>query len=138
MAHNEKLTAFIRHALADAGALEEKKMFRGLTFMLNGKMCISVGPKEIMCRIDPALHDQAVQKGARTVVMKGRPYRGWIRVGPEKLRTEEEFAYWVGLARDFNRRAKASKKRKREMNQESFPKPKSTFDRRDSASLPND
>ncbi len=33
--------------------VEEKKMFRGMTFMVDGKMCVSVGDDEIMCRIDP-------------------------------------------------------------------------------------
>ena len=28
-------------------------MFRGLTFMVNGKMCVSVSGDKLMCRFDP-------------------------------------------------------------------------------------
>ena len=37
-------------------------MFRGITFMVDGKMCISVGNNELMCRIDLELHDAVIEK----------------------------------------------------------------------------
>ena len=40
MAYNEKLADRIREALFDIPRVEEKKMFRGVTFMVNGKMCV--------------------------------------------------------------------------------------------------
>ena len=47
-------------------------MFGGITFMVNGKMCISVGPNRLMCRIDPELHERAIEReGVRTVKMNG-------------------------------------------------------------------
>ena len=73
MAYNEKLTNRVRIALAHLPKVQEKKMFRGITVMVNEKMCISVGDNEIMCRIDPELHEACVaKKGCRSVVMKGR------------------------------------------------------------------
>ena len=53
MAYNEKLTARIREALAHLPKVEEKRMFRGVTFMVDDKMCITAGDNKIMCRIDP-------------------------------------------------------------------------------------
>ena len=43
MAYNENLTNKIREALAEIPKVEEKRMFRGVTFMVDNKMCISVG-----------------------------------------------------------------------------------------------
>ena len=87
-------------------------MFRGVTFMVNGKMCISVGNDEIMCRINPALHNELVEKnGCRTMKMKGREYKGYVLVNEEAIKTKKELQYWVGLALDFNEQAKASKKK---------------------------
>ena len=37
-------------------------MFRGVTFMVNDKMCITAGDNKIMCRIDPAIHDEVIKK----------------------------------------------------------------------------
>lgn len=77
MAYNEKLTNRIREALSHLPKVEEKKMFRGVTFMVDDKMCISVGDDEIMCRINPSLHEEALKrKGCRTVKMRGREYKG--------------------------------------------------------------
>jgi len=112
MAINEKLTNRLREALADVPNVEEKKMFRGITFMVNDKMCISCGDDEIMCRIDPGLHDEVVEiPGCRTVMMKGREYKGYVYVHEDALKTKKQLSYWVNLALSFNQHAKASKKR---------------------------
>ena len=116
MAYNEKLADRVRTALAEIPKVEEKRMFRGVAFMVNGKMCITVGDDEIMCRIDPALHDKAIKKkGSRTMVMKGREYRGYVLVSEEGRKTKKDFDYWIALALDFNKRAKASPKRKKKI-----------------------
>ena len=77
MAYNEKLTARIREALAHLPKVEEKRMFRGVTFMVNDKMCVTAGDNKIMCRIDPAMHEEVIKKkGCETVKMRGREYKG--------------------------------------------------------------
>ena len=109
MAVNEKLNKKVREALSHLSDVEEKKMFNGITFMVNGKMCISVGNDRIMCRIDPAIHDDVVErKGARTVQMKGRDYKGFVYVNEEGIKAKKDFDFWVGLSLEFNKRAKAS------------------------------
>jgi TfoX/Sxy family transcriptional regulator of competence genes len=116
MAYNAQMTDRIREALANMPAVEEKKMFRGVTFMVNGKMCITAGNDEMMCRIDPALHEAAIeQRGCRTMIMKGREYKGYVLVAEEGMRTKKQFDYWIGLALDFNLRAKASPKKKKKL-----------------------
>jgi TfoX/Sxy family transcriptional regulator of competence genes len=114
MAYNEKLTAKIRDALAQVPNVEEKKMFRGVTFMVNDKMCITAGDNKIMCRIDPSVHEQALKrKGCETVKMKGREYKGFVYVSEEGMKTKKDLDYWVQLSLEFNKRAKSSKKKKK-------------------------
>lgn len=80
--------------------------------MVNGKMCLAAGPNRMMCRIDPAVHEEAVKKkGSQTVIMKGRAYKGYVYVDEGSLKTKAAFGYWVKLALEFNRRAKASVKK---------------------------
>ncbi len=113
MAYNEQLTNRVREALAGIPNIEEKRMFRGIAFMVNGKMCITAGDDEIMCRIDPELHESATaKKGCCTVIMRGREYKGYVYVNSEGMKTKKEFNYWISLALNFNERAKAAKKRK--------------------------
>ncbi|MBS0028062.1 TfoX/Sxy family protein [Chitinophaga sp. 22321] len=105
MAYNEKLAERLRQALVAAPQVEEKKMFGGLAFMVNDKMCLTVGANRIMCRIDPDLHQEAInKKGCSTVVMKGREYRGYVHVNENSLRTPAALNYWVALALDFNQK----------------------------------
>ncbi len=112
MAYNEELVIHIRDSLGHLPHVEEKKMFRGITFMVNGKMCISVASDEIMCRIDPDLHDALVEKGnCRTMVMKGKEYKGYVLVSEKDLQSKEQLDKWIQLALAFNAKAKASKKK---------------------------
>jgi len=84
-------------------------------FMVERKMCITVGNARIMCRIDPAIHDEALKRGGcTTVVMKGREYRGYVHVAADAVKTKRELDYWVGLALDFNSRAKPSARKRQE------------------------
>jgi TfoX/Sxy family transcriptional regulator of competence genes len=114
MAFNEPLTNRIREALAHLPRVEEKKMFRGITFMVNGKMCISVGNDEMLCRIDPYLFEAALEKnGCRPMIHGGRTMKGFVFVNEESIRHKKEFNYWIGLSLDFNKKAKASSKNKK-------------------------
>jgi TfoX/Sxy family transcriptional regulator of competence genes len=114
MAYNEKLTARIRQALAHLPRVEEKRMFRGVAFMVNDKMCITAGDNKIMCRIDPSIHEEVLKKnGCETVKMKGREYKGYVYVSEEGIKTKKDLDYWVRLALEFNKLAKASKKKKK-------------------------
>ena len=73
MAVNEQLLERIRESFKGVLNVEEKKMFSGIALMVNNKLCVSVGKDRIMCRINPALHDELLQStGCTTVVMKGR------------------------------------------------------------------
>jgi TfoX/Sxy family transcriptional regulator of competence genes len=87
--------------------VQERRMFGGTTFMVNGKMCISVGKTRFMFRIDPEMHDDLVGKnGSRTVRMNGRAYKGFVHVPAPRLAAKKAFDFWVGLALDYNKKAK--------------------------------
>jgi len=109
MNYNEELTVRVRTALAHIAGVEEKKMFGGICFMVNRKMCITVGHERLMCRIDPTVHKKILKrKGCRTVVMKGREYKGYVHVDKEGI--TKDFDFWIRLALEFNKKAKASPK----------------------------
>ena len=113
MTYDTKLADRLRECLAQFPKLkiEEKEMFRGLTFMVNGKMCISVSGENLMCRFDPALTQEVVEKtGFLPMTMRNRQYKGYCYVEPEGFKSKTDFEYWVNLCLDFNDRAKASKK----------------------------
>lgn len=112
MPYNEQLANRIREALAHLRNVEEKKMFRGLTFMVNGKMCVSVSGDEMMCRFDPVLQDVVAEKnGFREMVMRGKVCKGFGYIDATEVKAKKVFEYWIGLCLDYNKTAKASKKK---------------------------
>src|SRR5438132_11979817 len=114
MAYNEKLADRIREALAHINDIEEKRMFRGMCFMVNGKMCVCVNDEEIMCRIDPDIYETVLEKnGVRAMIHNGKTMKGFVFVDAEAIKTKKEFDYWIQLSLAFNNKAKASKKRSR-------------------------
>lgn len=113
MAYDEKLANRIRNAFADLNNVEEKQMMGGLTFMVNGKMCVGIIKDELMCRIDPELHNASVEKtGCRTMDFTKRPMWGYVMIDETGMKSKKDFDYWMGLALNYNKKAKASKKKK--------------------------
>ena len=81
--------------------------------MVDDKMCIGVNQDEIMCRIDPDVYDEAVERnGARPMDFTGRPMRGYVFVSEDSIKKKSDFDYWIKLCLEFNKKAKASKKKK--------------------------
>jgi TfoX/Sxy family transcriptional regulator of competence genes len=112
MPYNEKLAAKIRSALAHLPGVEEKRMMKGIAFMVNGKMCVNVSGDELMCRFDPELTDELLSKrGVIPMEMKGKMLKGYVYVKEEAFKAQKDFDYWITLCLDFNDRAKASKKK---------------------------
>lgn len=116
MGYSEKLAERVRKTLKSFPELkiEEKKMMGGLTFMVNCKMCVGILGDNLMARIDPDIYESALgRKGCREMDFTGRPMKGFVFISPEGTASKSALNYWVELALDFNKRAKASPKRKK-------------------------
>lgn len=114
MHYDIQLTNRIRKHLSLVPGLdiEEKIMFRGMTFMVNGKMCISVSRNNLMCRFDPELQQEvAGKKGYLPMIMKGKEYKGYCYVEPDGIQNLKDFKYFVNLCLEYNKVAKSSKKK---------------------------
>ena len=116
MPYSESLAEKVREYLAEYPDLniEEKKMFQGLAFMVNGKMCINISGENLMCRFDPVLLDEVSErKGYLPMIMKGKQLNGYCYVEEEGYRSSADFKFWLNLCIHFNEKAKSSKKRNR-------------------------
>lgn len=112
MPANERLTNIIREAFIDLPDVEEKKMFGGLCFMINGKMCICVNKDEIMCRLAPEIYEEAIEMhGARSMMHNGRTMKNCVFVSEDVLNTRKDFDYWINSSLAFNKIAEPTKPR---------------------------
>ena len=114
MAYNEKLADRVREIIILAHKqVEEKKMFGGLCFMVNNKMCVGVEQERLMVRLDPAKYDEVMEiEGCKPMDFTGKIMKGYVFVDIDALNTTKKLAYWVDLALDYNKIAKSSKKKK--------------------------
>jgi len=114
MAYDKNLADRVRERMSELPNIEEKEMMGGLIFMYNRKMCVGIVKDELMCRIDPAIHDTEVEKtGCRTMDFTKRPMIGYILIDETGMKSKKDFDYWIDLAIDFNQKAKASPKKRK-------------------------
>ncbi len=114
MPFNEKMADRVREIILQTNhKIEEKKMFGGLCFMVNDKMCIGVESNRLMVRFDPQKTEEVMAKeGCRPMDFTGKIMKGYAFVDMDALKSGKKLAYWVTLALEYNKMAKPSKKKK--------------------------
>ena len=101
MAYNLKLAARVRSEL-DAIPFEEKKMFGGVGFLLNGNMACGVNKDDLIVRIDPEKQTALLKKPhAKPFDLTGRPMKGWLVIEAEGCKTDKQLSTWVKEGTEF-------------------------------------
>ena len=102
MAYDEALADRIRPIIGARGDPTERKMFGGITWMLQGNMACGVLGDDIAVRLEPEDADRALaEPGTRRFDMTGRPARGFIVVAGETVRDDEALTRWVNAGADY-------------------------------------
>jgi TfoX/Sxy family transcriptional regulator of competence genes len=102
MSYSEPLAARIRQVLAGVSGVTEKKMFGGLAFLRDGSMFCGITQEDLMVRVGPDLHEQALaEPHVRPMDFTGRPMKGYVYVDPEGYRSNRQLEKWVRRGADF-------------------------------------
>ena len=102
MAYDEGMAERVRILLAERTDVAEKKMFGGLSFMLRGNMCCGVLQEDLLVRVGPDRHEEALaQPSARPMEFTGRSMKGMVFVDPDGLESDEELSDWVERGVEF-------------------------------------
>jgi hypothetical protein len=92
----------VRHQLAGVKGVTEQEMFGGLSFLVAGHMCCGVLGDDLIARLPPELHhDALVRPHVREMDMGGRSMRGLVLVDRVGVADDPDLELWVrlGLAR---------------------------------------
>jgi TfoX/Sxy family transcriptional regulator of competence genes len=104
MAYDEGLAQRIREYLSDATAVEEKRMFGGLCFMVSGHMCCGIVDDTLMARVGPDNYDASLaEPHVREMDFTGKPMKGMIYVTPTGIADDDELGRWVDTCVAFVR-----------------------------------
>ena len=97
----------------------QKKMMGGMLFMVDDKMLCGThldkkyGDNLLMVRIGEDAYTKNIENPTCLPMdFTGRPMKGYIFVTPDGFDLDDDLAYWLQLALDFNPLAKSSKKKK--------------------------
>jgi TfoX/Sxy family transcriptional regulator of competence genes len=98
VAYDEELADRLREHLAPVKRVSEREMFGGISFMVAGNLCCGVLGGDLIVRIDPTLHHDALTRpNVSEFSMGGRTSKGMIRVGPDGVEDDDELALWLRL-----------------------------------------
>lgn len=102
MAYDEALADRVRRAIGPRSDVTEKKMFGGVAFLLDGKMFCGVASDDLMVRVGPDRHDEALARAhVRPMDFTGRPMKGYVFVSSAGCRTERAVKAWVDWSTAF-------------------------------------
>lgn len=105
MSFDEELAYRMRQVVRDEPGLTERRMFGGFAFLVHGNLAASASSKGgILLRVDPGDAEALLAEPfVDRFVMRGRELNGWLRVGPEAVRSEEELQRWVARGVEYAR-----------------------------------
>jgi TfoX/Sxy family transcriptional regulator of competence genes len=101
MAYNEALAKRVRQALRQRTDITERKMFGGLSFLRDGRMCCGIVGNDLVVRVlDSEMPSNRPRAHVRPMDFTAKPLRGFVYVQPEALTTVDELRDWIarGLA----------------------------------------
>ena len=102
MAFDETLAARIRDALARSKGVEERKMFGGICFLLNGNLLVGVWKDSLVARLGPDEGEAVLlEPHVRKFDITGKPMRNWVLVEPEGVEDDEQLTAWIERAETF-------------------------------------
>ena len=102
MAFNEELAERIRQGLARKKGIEEKKMFGGLGFLLNGNMLVGVWKNSMIVRLGPDEGETALlEPHVGEFNITGKAMSGWVMVAAEGVADDGAVKEWVQRATKF-------------------------------------
>ena len=102
MAYDRNLARRIRDLLKGTAGLEEKKMFGGVGYLIRGNMACGVYKEALIVRVGPEEYQEALgSRHARPFDLTGRPMKGWVMVGAEGCRTDNDLRGWIGRGLEY-------------------------------------
>ena len=105
MAYDTELVERIRELLAPERGVDEKRIFGGLAFLINGHMAVAAsGQGGLLVRVPPEDTEKLLGRAhVSPMVMAGREARGWVRVGGDGVKTKRQMTDWVTRGADYAR-----------------------------------
>jgi TfoX/Sxy family transcriptional regulator of competence genes len=102
MAYSEELAERIRKRLPRRKNVEERKMFGGIGFLLNGNLLVGVWKDSLIVRLGPEQGGEALlEPHVKVFDITGKPMKNWILVEPGGIEDDKQLTAWIQRAVKF-------------------------------------
>ena len=102
MPYDDGLAHRVRTILESRGDINERSMFGGVGYMLNGNLVCGIHDDALIARVGPdAYTDALAETHAREMDFTGKPMRGLVFVDPPGTATDEALEAWLDRCLDF-------------------------------------
>lgn len=104
MPFDETLAERARQMLTSVRGVEERRMFGGLIFMVNGNMAAGIHKSDLIVRVGPEHSAAALRRpGVRIFDLAGRPMKSWVLVAADSVRQTRSLDAWIRKGVEFAR-----------------------------------
>ena len=101
---DQALVDRIRPLMKRRKGYSEQKMFGGIAFMINGNMCVGPWRSSLIVRLDKKDHEKTQsQPFVKPMDITGKVMKGWARVEPGGIESDEDLKEWIERAVKFVR-----------------------------------
>lgn len=103
MAYDLALSNRLQAALINH-PVNEKRMFGGVAFLLNGNMLVGVHGDNLIARVGPGNYEGCLLRPhTKPFDMTGRPMSGWVEVLPPGLVEDPDLVELINLCIEYNK-----------------------------------
>jgi TfoX/Sxy family transcriptional regulator of competence genes len=102
MPYSENLAERVRRMLKQRSNIDEKKMFGGVGFLMNGNMLVGIWHDSLIARVGAEQAADALKQSfVKEFDITGKAMKGWIMVDPEGIDFDEQLKDWLSQAESF-------------------------------------
>ena len=102
MVYDEGLAQRVREIMEVQPMTDEKKMFGGVGFMVEGNLACGILNDELIVRVGPQRYQTALKnKHTKEFDFTGRAMKGWVMVQPDGYETDKALKEWVDMGVRF-------------------------------------
>jgi TfoX/Sxy family transcriptional regulator of competence genes len=115
MAYDEVLSLRVEKQLLQQNInFVAKKMFGGMAYMINDKMCVGIVKNELMLHVLEEVYESLLEENhVRPMNFTGKIMKRFLFIEEEALTNEEVLFHWVKFGLDFGERGIVKTKKKK-------------------------
>lgn len=104
MAYDQVLAGRVSEMIASLPGLEEKMMFGGVGYLLNGNMSVGVYKENLIVRVGhQGFEEKMSMPHTIPFDITGKAMKGWLMVELGGVESDEDLQYWIDQGVEFAR-----------------------------------